>query len=192
VETMSLDELSDEELFQRVGRGNQAAFGLLVRRHHGRMMRIAWRIAGDQASAEDIVQEAFTRAWIKAPTWQVSSDGGAARFTTWLTRIVLNLAIDGKRRVQPLRLEAAGQVVAPGSPADTQLEHTQEQYMLKRAVAALPERQRAAIALTYDEGLSNGEAAVSLGTTVGALELLLVRARRSLRESLRPLLRDGT
>src|SRR5471032_745112 len=114
VETMSPDEPGDEELFQRVGRGDQAAFGLLVRRHHGRMMRVAWRIAGDQASAEDIVQEAFTRAWVKAPTWQATSDGGAARFTTWLTRILLNLAIDGKRRVQALGLEAAGQVAARG------------------------------------------------------------------------------
>lgn len=192
MEQMTPGEEPDEELFQRVGRGDKAAFGVLVRRHHGRMLRLAWRVDGDRARAEDIVQEAFTRAWTKAAGWRGTEEGGTGRFTTWLSRIVLNLAIDGRRRVTPLALEAAGDVASDAPLADAMVERGERDVAVARAVAALPERQRAAISLTYDQGLSNNEAAQALGTTVGALELLLVRARRSLRDRLQPLLRNGT
>jgi RNA polymerase sigma-70 factor (ECF subfamily) len=192
METMSPGEASDEELYQRVGRGDRTAFAVLVRRHHGRMLRIAWRVSGDHGRAEDVVQEAFTRAWTEAARWRPAAEGGTGRFTSWLTRVVLNLAIDGVRRVTPLGLEAADDVPSDEPAADALTEGRERDAAIARAVAALPERQRAVIALTYDQGLSNGEAALALDTTVGAVELLLVRARRSLRDSLQTYLKEGT
>jgi len=189
---MSLGETSDEELVLKAGRGDRAAFGVLVRRHHGRMLRLAWRFVGDSSRAEDIVQETFTRAWVKAPEWRSIAQGGAGQFTTWLTKIALNLAIDARRRVVPLRLEAADDIASSDPTADVRLEQSERQAAVARAIAGLPERQRAAIILTYHEGLSNAEAAQALETTVGALELLLVRARRNLRDSLQHFLRDET
>jgi RNA polymerase sigma-70 factor (ECF subfamily) len=195
---MSPGEASDEELFQRVGGGDRVAFGLLVRRHHDRMVRFAWRLAGERARAEDIVQEAFTRAWVKAPGWRPPGEGGTGigagtgRFTTWLSRIVLNLAIDGRRRATPVALEDAGDIASDEPSADVATERRERDVAVRRAIADLPERQRAAILLTYDEGLSNNQAAEALGTSVGALELLLVRARRTLREALQTYVRDDT
>ena len=156
------------------------------------MLRLASRLVGDRSRAEDIVQEAFTRAWTKAPGWRSTTEGGTGQFTTWLTRIAMNLAIDSGRRVVPLGLEAAENIAAKEPAADRQIELSERQAAVIKAVTALPERQRTAIILTYYEGLSNAEAARILETTVGALELLLVRARRSLRESLQQILRDGT
>ena len=160
---MSPGEPSDEELVLKAGRGDRTAFGVLVRRHHGRVLRLAWRMVGDRSRAEDIVQEAFTRAWVKAPEWRPVAQGGTGQFTTWLGRIALNLAIDARRRVVPIGLEAAEDVAGDDPPADLQLERSERQKAVARAVASLPDRQRAAIVLTYNEGLSNAEAAQTLG-----------------------------
>src|SRR5271156_4217148 len=98
-------EDTDESLYARVARGDRAAFARLVGRHRGRLGAIVTRMTGQAATAEDIVQEAFVRAWVQAPVWRGQQDGGTARFGTWLTRIALNLAIDRARRVVPLPLD---------------------------------------------------------------------------------------
>jgi RNA polymerase sigma-70 factor (ECF subfamily) len=82
-------------------------------------------------------------------------------------------------------LDAIPEPEAGDPDAEAHLLLRERAALLAHAVAALPDRQRAAITLTYDEGLPNAEAAAVLGTTVGAFELLLVRARRTLRHALR-------
>jgi len=161
-------EDTDESLYARVARGDRAAFARLVGRHRGRLGAVVTRMTGQAAAAEDIVQETFVRAWVQAPGWRGLQDGGTARFATWLTRIALNLAIDRSRRVAPVALDA----IAEPEVGDPDGE------------ALLLQRERAAITLTYDDDLPNAEAAAVLGTTVGAFELLLVRARRTLRQAL--------
>ena len=172
----------DGELVERIARGDARAFARLVERRSGRLMALAYRIIGERAQAEDVVQETFARAWVKAPNWRRGA-GGAA-FSTWMGRVAVNLAIDHVRKVVPLPLEAAPDPVDPAVPEDVKLAREDEAAALRRAVADLPERQRAAVALTYDLGLSNSEAAAALSTSVGALELLLVRARKTLRRAL--------
>ncbi len=169
----------------RIGNGDRVAFGELVRRHLDRAVALAQRVTGSRGDAEEIAQEAFLRVWTKAPHWR-AADGEvrAARFTTWLYRVVVNLGIDRRRRPAPSALEAAGD---PADPAESAL-HTMEKAQLAgrvaAAVTALPERQRAALALCFYEGLSNREAADILALSPGAVESLLVRARRTLREAL--------
>lgn len=176
---------SDDELMRRAGRGDNAAFAALVARHLPRATALAARITGIRSDAEEIVQEAFLRTWIKAPEWESQAEAtGGARFTTWFTRVLVNLCIDRRRRPQPLPIEAAEHVA---STAPEGLETVAQRETSTRVLAALgtlPDRQRAALTLCHWDGRSNIEAAEILDVTVGALESLLVRARRTLRVAL--------
>lgn len=164
----------------QVARGDRLAFARLVERHGARLMALAVRIVGNRAVAEEIVQETFTRAWTHAPNWRPQGEIGRA-FAAWLSRVTTNLAIDQVRRPKNLPIEDAPEPVDPASDAVDTLIARQKMARLQAALATLPPRQRAAIALTYDQGLSNIEGAAALETSVGAFELLLVRARRALR-----------
>lgn len=180
-----MPEASDDDLMRAAGTGDRASFGRLVARHLGRMSALATRISGSRSDAEEIVQEAFLRAWLKAPTWRgQDSEGGAAAFTTWLGRVVVNLCLDRRRRTTPEPIEAAAGVADSAPDAFALAEAGETARRVAAAVAMLPERQRAAIALCHFEGYGNIEAAAVLDVSVGALESLLVRARRTLREAL--------
>jgi len=176
-------EDGDDDLIVRVARGDGAAFARLVGRYRARLTAMTTRIVGNRAIAEEIVQEAFTRAWINAPRWKPHG-GGRANFGGWLARVATNLAIDHTRRARPVPLDEAAEPVDPAVSADQKLIAAEDRRRLDRALAALPPRQKAAIALTYDEGLSNAAGAEVMEISVGAFELLLVRARRALREAM--------
>jgi RNA polymerase sigma-70 factor (ECF subfamily) len=175
------DEAPDEALMARVAGGDEQAFRALARRHVPRAIALARRILGNSADAEDVAQDAMLRVWTNAPRWQP-----LASFRTWLTRIVVNLCLDRKRRVPFSALEAAGDIVDPAPDAAAQHETSDTGRLVDSAIAALPARQRAAIVLTYREGLSNAQTAEVLDTTVKAVETLLVRAKQSLRGTLGP------
>ena len=89
-----------------------AAFRVLARRHLPAMLGLARRILGNAADAEDVAQEAMLRVWTHAPRWQP-----LAAFRTWLTRVVVNLCLDRKRRAPWVDLEAAGEIVDPAPGA---------------------------------------------------------------------------
>jgi RNA polymerase sigma-70 factor (ECF subfamily) len=183
IETMT--DATDEELMMRIGNGDRVAFGDLVRRHLDRAVAVAQRVTGSRGDAEEVAQEAFLRVWTKAPQWRAADgDFRGARFTTWLYRVVVNLGIDRRRRPSASPLEAAGDPADPTDSALQSMEKAQLSAQVAAAVATLPERQRAALTLCFYEGLSNREAAEILDLTPGAIESLLVRARRSLRQAL--------
>src|SRR5581483_4907301 len=167
---------TDEALMARVVARDQRALRALMDRHMGRAIGLAIRVAGN-AEADDIAQEAFLRVWSRAGSFNPQ----AGRFTTWLYRIVLNLAIDARRRPQHGPIDEAFEVAStdPG-PADA-LIAGEEGRCLARAMAALPERQRAAIALFHMEGLSGREAAQAMEISEKAFESLLNRARNALK-----------
>ena len=167
---------ADHELMERAAKGDGQAFRILAARHGGRALGLARRILGNEAMAEDIVQDAFLRVWINAPRWRPE-----AAFRTWLYRIVVNLCLNARRRTGDLPLEAAEQVIDHGPAPDEQLGLDERDGRLAVAIDALPPRQRAAIVLTYQEGLSNTQVAQVLDTSISSVETLLVRARRALR-----------
>ena len=162
--------------------GDRRAFDVVVVRHGAYALRVATRILRDPAAAEDVVQEAFVRAWSQAHRF----DPKRARLTTWLYRIVANLCIDQRRRARPEQLPDALDPVDPAAGACELLEASERNDALTRALTALPERQRAAMTLVYDEGLSGAEAAKVLELTPKAVERLLARARAFLRQRLLP------
>jgi RNA polymerase sigma-70 factor (ECF subfamily) len=177
---------SDEALMARVARGDEAAYRLLTRRHVPAMLGLARRILGNAADAEDVAQEAMLRVWTHAPRWQP-----LAAFKTWLTRVVVNLCLDRKRRAPWVELEAAGEIADPARGAAEQAETDERERYLQRAIENLPDRQRAAIVLTYSEGMSNAQVADILDTSVSAVETLLVRGKQNLRRALSGLIDEG-
>ena len=163
----------------RVAGGDKRAFQLLSRRHLPAMLGLARRILGNAAEAEDVAQEAFMRVWTHAPRWQP-----LAQFRTWLTRVVINLCLDRKRRAPWVELETAGDIVDPAPGAGEKAEGDERERMLAAAIEKLPIRQRSAIVLTYGDGMSNAQVAEILDTSVSAVETLLVRAKQNLRRAL--------
>jgi RNA polymerase sigma-70 factor (ECF subfamily) len=170
---------SDEALMAQVARGDELAYRLLTRRHLPAMLGLARRILGNAADAEDVAQEAMLRVWTHAPRWQP-----LAAFRTWLTRVVVNLCLDRKRRAAWVGLEAAGEIVDPTPDAGEAAELGERERLLAGAIAELPARQRTAIVLTYSEGMSNAQVADMLDTSVSAIETLLVRGKQNLRARL--------
>ena len=175
------DDIGDEaELLARSARGDRRAFDEMVIRYGPVALRVAARMAPDRQSAEDIAQEAMVRVWRRASEF----DGRRARFSTWLYRIVVNLCIDLRRTRQPVALPHGLDPVDPSANAAETIEVDERRAALVRAIEGLPSRQRAALTLVYDEGLSGAEAARVLGISAKAVERLLARARARLRELL--------
>jgi RNA polymerase sigma-70 factor (ECF subfamily) len=170
----------DAALMRRIAAGDRLAYAQLVDRHLDRTVAIAQRVLGRRADAEDVAQETFLRVWTQAGRWEP----GHGRVATWLYRITLNLCIDQKRRPAAAQLDDAFDPPDPADPVDERIARAQAEAAVTRAVAALPDRQRDAVALTYQGGLSNQDAATAMGVSVGSLESLLVRARRTLRTAL--------
>jgi RNA polymerase sigma-70 factor, ECF subfamily len=176
-----VDDDSDEILMLRVARADHAACQRLVERHLPRIHAFAYRTLGDRSAAEDIAQEVFARVWTHARTWQP----GRARLTTWLHRVALNLCLDHRARKREEGLEGVPEPCDPGADAAAQLQERALRAQVAAALRSLPESQQAAITLCHYQGFRNREAADILGVSVEALESLLARGRRTLRERLR-------
>ena len=186
VEEAALRSETDDELLDRFARGDDAAWRVLVDRHLRSVHGYAWYMLNDHAEAEDVAQETFVRLLGKAPDWQP----GGARLRTWLYRVAINMCIDRRRAIRPEPLENA----ADGPDFATGDAHMDHRLDLARNVEAalqrLGERQRTAIVLVHYQGFTNAETAALLDCSVEAVESLLARARRALRQSLAPVADD--
>ncbi|HBM89979.1 MAG: RNA polymerase sigma factor [Parvibaculaceae bacterium] len=172
----------DDALMAALADGDPKAGRALVDDHLTHVLAVARRMLGDQAEAEDVAQDTFMRAWKAAGRWEP----GRAKLSTWLHRIAMNQCLDRLRKKKPEPL--APDFDAPSDRPDPEAELYQQQLgrRIDGAIQALPERQRAAIVLSHYQHLSNQEASEILGVSVEALESLLSRGRRALKQSLRP------
>ncbi len=171
----------ESELMRRVTGGDRAAFRTLVETHQRPLSAYTRRMLGDEGLADDVVQETFLRLWTQAARY----DGKAARLTTWLHNIAHNLCIDSFRRGRRITFSDDADATLESSDAPDDVQQSQERSdAVRQAVARLPERQRSALILCHYQGLSNRDAAQILDVSVDALESLLARARRSLKQML--------
>jgi RNA polymerase sigma factor (sigma-70 family) len=172
--------LDDSGLMAEVGQGGVEAFATLVDRHSTTLYRVARRMLSDTHEAEDVVQECFARLWQNAPRWKPSGAG----LVGWLHRVTMNLCFDRQRRVQILITPTVPERADEAPLADQRLQLDQTQRAIAGALADLPERYRAALVLCYYEGFTNALAANVLDLNIKAMESLLFRARRQLRDLL--------
>lgn len=170
---------TEDEWLQRAARGDRQACQLLVERHLPGVFHFSRRMLRNEQDAEDVAQETFLKLWKAAERFE-----GRSSIRTWLFRVAHNLCIDHMRRRREVAL---GEDQDPPTSQPSPLGLVAERERLERvqrAIDDLPPRQRAAITLVHHEGLPQNEAAEVLGVTVDALESLLARGRRALRQAL--------
>ncbi len=171
----------DARLLAAYAAGDLSAARILTSRMAPRAMGQAFRMLGDRAEAEDVVQEALLRLWKQAPKWRA----GEARISTWLYRVVANLGTDrlrARRRQAPM--EAAETVPDGGLSAAERMQQDARVTALRAALADLPERQAQAVALRHLEGLGNDRIAEIMDINVRAVESLTARGKRALTAAL--------
>ena len=167
---------SDEALLRRYAAGDPAAAQLLLDRLAPRLYRLALRLLGDPAEAEDVVQEAMLRLWQIAPRWQP----GAAQPATWVYRVAMNLATDRLRRRRGVGLDSVAEPADPAPAPHEAMLTADRERALEGALAQLPDRQRQAVVLRHIEGMSNPEIAALMDVGVEAVESLTARGKRRL------------
>ena len=155
--------------------GDEEAFAALVRTHQDRLYAIALRLVGDPHDAQDVVQDALLKAWQGLPSFR-----GDARFSTWVTRIVINRCHNLRRGTRPV-LALDGDDGAPTAPgADTLVVAGQRWQATEAAVLALPFDQRTALVLHTFAGYTHAETGQILGITEAAAKVRVHRARKAL------------
>ena len=174
-------EKSDDELLALIQNGSHPAFAVLVERHSNRFYRLAFRYLQNRETAEDVVQDAFVKLWENPALWQP----GRSKFTTWFYRVVVNLCLDLRKKKKPEALEDDTLVADEREAVDESMMRAQEHKILEREIAALPERQRMALNLCFNEDLTNQEAADAMGLNLKALQSLIMRAKTTLKERMK-------
>jgi len=172
--------ITDESLILCVGQGDLAAFECLVRRHQLSALRMARRFLGDEHEAEDLAQEAFLQIYRQAHRYNPN----AASFKTWFFTILANLCRNALKKRRLVYYDKPPENILDTNDPDSALELSEQRRALARAIFNLPLNQRLAFILCHYEEFSYAEAARSLDLSVKAVESLLVRAKRSLREQL--------
>lgn len=178
----------DAALMRAVANGDQKACREVASRYLDGSYRLAVRILGDTSLAEDMAQDAFLKLWKQAPEWQPK-----AQIQTWLHRVTHNLCVDQLRKQNKFSNEEVPDIVDPALGVIEVMEQRQIDDRVTAALQKLPPRQRIAISLVYFEECGNIEAAEIMDLSVDALESLLARGRRKLKDLLLPArrLRDG-
>ena len=169
----------DAQLVAAVARGEVAAFRTVLERYSPAIHRLAYRLVGE--ASEDVVQETFLRLWTHAGKWRPQREGD---LLPWLRRVATNLCFDRQRRRRFHGEDAGGERADETAPADARLIARSVADIAAAAVRALPDKQRAAIVLTYYEEQANAAAADVLGMNLKAFESLLFRARAALRQAM--------
>lgn len=170
---------ADQELMERVSRGDAVAFQILVDSGISRILAVARRMLGDDMEAEDVAQDVFLRLWRQADKW----DGGRAKVSTWLYRVTVNSCIDRLRARREDTVKELPEVAHQATQVQAMEEEDLQRYM-DEALQALPERQRTALVLFHYEDLSMSAVSEIMDASVEAVESLLGRGRRALKKDL--------
>ena len=141
----------------------------------------AYYILGDQMAAEDITQTVFMKTWQNIETWKA----GQAKLITWMRRVTTNACLDQLRKKKPVYSDVIPDIEDTADTPFDALSRQNQSDVIKAALQELSDRQRAAVTLSYYQGLSQREGAAAMDITEGAYESLLVRGRKSLKTILK-------
>jgi RNA polymerase sigma-70 factor (ECF subfamily) len=179
--------LADQSLIRLIARAQPDALAALYDRYSRLIFSLAFNIVGDQATAEEVTLDVFSRVWEKADTYQASQ----AKVTTWLTSIVRHRSIDHVRRQysRPEKDSVSWVELTPGALLDGHNPETVTELSLQRsrilaAVAQLPADQQQALALAYFKGYSHRQIAEELGQPLGTIKTRIRLAMQKLRQLL--------
>ena len=180
-------ELDDADLMSQVCNGNHLAYTELVHRHTDKFYALAFRTLHNKSDAEDVLQSALVKLWIKPQLW----DSNKSLFTTWFYRVVLNSCHDYRKKNrltnefnEPFKFEDDN---IAQSDYKSYEEHQYEYYQsqcLEAAISKLSEKQKNVINLLIYSQLPQKQAAEILGIKLKALESLFVRAKKALHDSI--------
>jgi len=174
-------EIDENRLVRLAQEGDRAAFEGLYRLHVGRIYALCLRLTGQVSEAEDMTQESFIRAWQKIGSFQ-----GRSRFSSWLHRLTVNVVLNERRargRSAPwVALPEDGAGADPPSPAPSPAAAADRE----KAIASLPEGARIVFVLHEVYGYRHEEISGMSGMAVGTSKAHLHRARKLLREMVRP------
>ena len=186
---------TDVQLMLDVKAGDESSFELLLQKYRSPLVNFLYRMVRDTATAEDLAQEVFLRVYRARKDYTPS-----AKFTTWLFRIATNLALnsvrDNRMARHAISLDAPStdeegsaplELPAPEKRIDEHMIEQDRSEFIRRAIAALPEKQRAAVLLHKYEEMDYAEIARILECSESALKSLLFRAYETLRVQLAPL-----
>jgi len=172
----------DAELMLRLKAGDSASFDLLLARYRGPVIHFLYRMVQNAAVAEELAQEVFLRVYRARASYVAS-----AKFTTWLFRIALHLALNNRRDAREQR-ESSGlddlQVADRGPSAEQSLVQAARLAEIRAAIQALPDKQRAAVLMHKYEEMGYAQIAEVLGCSESAVKSLLFRAYETLRARL--------
>jgi len=178
-EGVSDGSLSDEALLAQIRQGSEAAFGQLLDKYYALMFRTAYKWCGHQHDAEEIAQEACIKIGASIADFRAES-----ALSSWIYRIVVNLAKDRFRRVKPevplnalpQEMIAQDRLIAETSAPDKVLENEQLWYQVRH----LPEKLSSAVMLVYSEGLTHAETADVLGCAESTVSWYILEAKKLL------------
>jgi RNA polymerase sigma-70 factor (ECF subfamily) len=177
---------TEQKIIRKAVKGDRAAFRQLVLEHSHAMFRLAWRLSGDEGAAEDIVQEAFIKAWRKIGEFRMESS-----FKSWLHRITVNTAMDYLRKHVRRKQFETPEPEWEGPEQAAELPDTGTQIDIstqtQTAMMELSEAERTALLLKHYEGHSINEVARIMEITTGACKQNIFRAVKKMRVALRPL-----
>jgi RNA polymerase sigma factor (sigma-70 family) len=180
-EAKTSDHDDEPGLVAKASLGDRAAFEKLYRRHRDRIFGLVWRLCGgDRALAEDLLQEAFVRAWQKLDSFR-----GESQFGTWLHKLSANVALSNRRsRMRQLSRETEmDEAIERNATGDKDV-YAGQRMDLEKAISHLPERARSVLILYDIEGYTHAEIAEITGMAVGSSKAQLHRARNLVREEL--------
>jgi RNA polymerase sigma-70 factor (ECF subfamily) len=194
---LDYDSLTDIELARQIAQRDTLAVRVVTRRNNQRLYRAAWSVLKNRADAEDAVQDGYLKAFAA-----IDNFAGASSLSTWLTRIVLNEALERRRSAQRKRSQLRAQSVAliddyretlmgGSSSPEADTARGQVGRLLEQAIADLPEAFRIVFMLREVEGLSVEETADALQIAPPTVKTRLLRARRRLQAALAPALHDA-
>jgi RNA polymerase sigma-70 factor, ECF subfamily len=177
---------TDEILIKKIAAGDERAFEEIVARHQNKIINMIYRNINSFSDAQELAQDIFVKVWNRAKTFR-----GESKFSTWLYRITINAVINHTKKKKPL-VEIKKDIISPaGLQPDSIMSGNNRSELIKSAVDSLPITQKTAFILSKHENHSYEEISDIMGISISAVESLLFRAKKNLKEFLMPFREKG-